>query len=489
MRRWQFFCFVIAVAAGLIGIDARATYGAQVSADEPQYLLTAISLAEDFDLDISDELDEERFRDFHEVSLNQQTIELNAEGQRISPHDPLLPIILAVPVALGGWVGAKVALALIAGLTAVATFTLAVRRFGVDRRVGGFVVSAFFIASPFAAYGAQVYPAMPAALTMTLGVLAVTGSPSTRKSVVAVLSVVALPWLSVKYVPIAAVVALGLLWQNWRAGNAKAVAAILTTLAISGVAYGVAHQQVWGGWTVYASGDFFVGGEFEVVGTNANYVARTNRLLGLIIDRHFGLAAWSPAFLLMPAALTALVRGGRSRPGETPRGEGESSYQTAEWVVVVGAIAAGWAVATWVALTMHGFWWSGRQVVPILPLVVMSVAVLVQRIRGLLWPVVLLGLVGLFNWAWIAIEASTGRRALIVDHEDTANPLYQAWKQLLPDHRIDAVPDQIMTAIWGALFAGSVLWIVRRTGEHAHGIQGEVMESSTYEVSHLAKLN
>ena len=34
----------------------RAAYGAQTTADEPQYLLTAISLAEDGDLDVADEL-------------------------------------------------------------------------------------------------------------------------------------------------------------------------------------------------------------------------------------------------------------------------------------------------------------------------------------------------------------------------------------------------------------------------------------------------
>ena len=98
MRRWQILCFVAAIGAGLIGIDARATYGARVSADEPQYLLTALSLFEDFDLDISDEIAEDRFRDFHEIGLSQQTLDLNGQGQQISPHDPLLPLILAVPM-------------------------------------------------------------------------------------------------------------------------------------------------------------------------------------------------------------------------------------------------------------------------------------------------------------------------------------------------------------------------------------------------------
>ena len=40
--------FLIAMSA----INARATYGAKISVDEPQYLLTALSIYEDFDLDI-----------------------------------------------------------------------------------------------------------------------------------------------------------------------------------------------------------------------------------------------------------------------------------------------------------------------------------------------------------------------------------------------------------------------------------------------------
>ena len=42
-----------------IAIPSRSTYGAQVSVDEPQYLLTALSIGEDLDLDISDEIEEE----------------------------------------------------------------------------------------------------------------------------------------------------------------------------------------------------------------------------------------------------------------------------------------------------------------------------------------------------------------------------------------------------------------------------------------------
>ena len=51
--------FLVALTVSFVaalGVQARATYNAQVTADEPQYLLTAISLGEDYDLDISDEI-------------------------------------------------------------------------------------------------------------------------------------------------------------------------------------------------------------------------------------------------------------------------------------------------------------------------------------------------------------------------------------------------------------------------------------------------
>ena len=134
--------FIVAVSA----INARATYGAKISVDEPQYLLTALSIAEDRDLDISDELAEERYLPFHEIPLNQQTIDLNEDGQRISPHDPLLPLVLSIPMGIGGWVAAKITLALIAALTSAVTLWVAVRRFSISSHIGTAVVGLCFIA-------------------------------------------------------------------------------------------------------------------------------------------------------------------------------------------------------------------------------------------------------------------------------------------------------------------------------------------------------
>ncbi|HTE69245.1 MAG TPA: hypothetical protein VK942_10875, partial [Actinomycetes bacterium] len=133
-RRFRLWLAMLAV--GLVvavgcaaGIAVPATHETQTTADEPQYLLTAISLATDRDLDIADELAGGRWRPFHALPLPQQTEPL-AGGRRLSPHDPLLPLLLAAPVEVGGWVGAKLAMAAMAGLLAALLLWTAVRRLG-----------------------------------------------------------------------------------------------------------------------------------------------------------------------------------------------------------------------------------------------------------------------------------------------------------------------------------------------------------------------
>ena len=171
-----------------VGAFARATYGSRTTADEPQYLVSAISLARDGNLDIADELRTGAYVGFHEQLLPQQT-KLLDDGRRVSPHDPLLPALLAAPVVLGGWLGAKLALAATAGLLAASMIWVAVRRFGVSTGVATAVVVAFAAVSPLVVYGTQVYPELPAALAVTAAVGALTAAPA-RGRIVLLLSLI-----------------------------------------------------------------------------------------------------------------------------------------------------------------------------------------------------------------------------------------------------------------------------------------------------------
>lgn len=439
------FLIIITFLAALPAIGARATYGARTTADEPQYLLTALSIAEDFDLDISDEIADRRFTPWHEISLNQQTIALNETNQRISPHDPLLPVLLAPAMAIGGWTSAKIFLAMISSASAAMTLALVTKRWQLSPLPAALVIAAFFCSPPLVSYGSQVYPEMPAALAVLIGTFAITGSTTGKNLAIASIAIISLPWLSVKYVPVAAVLALFTLWQTWHSSKKRALSTALF-LAINGLIFLVVHQRIYGGWTVYASGDHFVNGkEFEVVGEYWNPLGRTRRIIGLLIDRGFGLAAWAPAFLFAPAAL-ALAYARKHKDS----------------FLVLSLISVGWANATWVALTMHGWWWPGRQVVVVLPLVVALIASLAERHQKLMKPILLASLLSISSWFWLVLEASTGRKTLIFDFQQTSNPAFKIWRLLLPDHQRMNLLDVTITTIWlAAIFFTA--WLTYRT--------------------------
>jgi hypothetical protein len=373
----------------------------------------------------------------------------------LSPHDPLLPLLLALPMRFGGWVAAKAFLVALSSALAALTAWLAVRRFAVRAAIALPVVGIFFCSPPLATYASQVYPEIAAALATTGAVAAISGTANRRNAALLVVSVSALPWLSVKYVPVAAALALLGLYR-YRRDRSKATPAAIA-FALMAIAYVVVHRVIYGGWTAYASGDYFAErGESRVIGTSPNYFGRSRRVLGLVVDRGFGLAAWAPAWLLAPLAFAALAR---------RRADGR-------WWLAL-PVLAGWFVATFVALTMHGWWWPGRQVVVILPLVVVAIAWAVDQFRALVGPLLVAGALGMATWCCTAFEAATRRRTLVVDFERTANPWYRAWRSVLPDGRAAGLGTDLRTALWWLVVAATVVVGVRLAARRPGGSSRE----------------
>jgi hypothetical protein len=214
------------------------------------------------------------------------------------------------------------------------------------------------------------------------------------------------------------------------------------------VAFLVFHQIVYEGWTAYASADHFVRrGEFSVVGFHPNYLGRSQRLAGLLVARKFGIAAWQPAWLFAVPALGALVR---ARP--------------AGWAAVVAPLAAGYLTATFVALTMHGFWVPGRQIVVVLPLAVVATAWWIERARAE-WPFAAAAVVGVFAYAWLVPETASRRVTLAFNFWNTGNPLYQVWRHALPDYIAPKPSTWPLHAVWTVLLLGLLVlgWRMARS--------------------------
>lgn len=442
--------FGLAIAAiSAPGLGVRATYGTQTTADEPQYLLSALSLWEDGNLDISDELVEERYRDFHEVDLPQQTLPLE-DGRRVSPHDPLLPLLLAAPMGLAGWAGAKAALALLGGALAVLIVWTAKERFGVSTRTAYLTAGVFALAPPLAIYSTQVYPALPAALVLLAGFAAVLGPFERSGRVVFVISVIALPWLAVKFVPLATVLAIaGLV----KAGRRRRLGLILA-FGAAGILYVLGHVAIYGGLTAYAAGDHFVGGEFTVVGTDVNLWGRSTRLIGLLVDRGFGIGSWQPAYLLVPLVTGWAV-----------------AKRTDGFTVATSLFATGWLVATFVALTMHGWWFPGRQLVVVLPIAILLLGVWADGTRRRLAVLMAAGSLGVVGFGFLMVEGLASRITWVVDFGATVDPFYRVFATVLPDYMAPTAATWVLHGIWVAV-ALALIWFGWCSGSPRSGAPG-----------------
>jgi len=295
------------------------------------------------------------------------------------------------------------------------------------------IVTWCFMGLPLSGYGAQVYPEMAAALvTVTLFGLACSAADNPRVHTLAGMTamVFILPWLSIKYVPIAAVGGLALIWS---VRHHRHLMLFFVALGVAGTAvYLGTHQHLYGGWTAYASGDHFVDdGEFSVIGTRVNLVGRSRRVIGLLVDKTFGIGVWSPLWLLLPVAMRQAWKS-----------------NTAQNHLAVSVVALGWINATFVALTMHGWWLPGRQLVAVLPLAAIVVAQWVDADKRRLWLATPLGVMGATNWMWLALESSTGHRTLIVDFYETQAAAYRLLSPIMPDGIAATTQDTALLALW-----------------------------------------
>lgn len=177
------------------------------------------------------------------------------------------------------------------------------------------------------------------------------------------------------------------------------------------------------------------------------------RLVGLLFDDTFGLAVWQPAFLFAVPAAVAMISHSR------------------RWAAaLLGPAGVGWLVATFAALTMRGWWFPGRQVVVVVPLLALPVLWWLGRLatRGCsrttkvaIGAAAFAGFLGVGSYAMLVVESWRGARTWVSDFWETANPAVRLLRAALPDLR-HAGPGEVLACVVAVLVSTAAVLLTAR---------------------------
>lgn len=442
--------FVLLASAYTFSIGLRATRGASITGDEPFYLLTTQSLIADGDLDLRNQYVTQSYRAFfdHDQPLWMQSTPL-ADGRILSPHEPGLSLYLVPGFAVGGLLGAQVQMLLTAAATFALAYVLVVSEGGEEHRAGLTWLATLGVGLTATAvvYATELYPEVPAALCLILALLLLRRSTlEVRGAIGIALLVTALAWLGTKYIPLGALVALVALWRAYRPTRVW-----LTALcAASGAAYLVWHMAVFGGLTAYSTNAVYAdSGTIEVVRAHLAIPDRAYRLVGLFVDERFGIGRWAPLLLVVLPALPMLLRRG------------------ALGALAVGLITTQVLIGTFVAITMMGWWFPGRTLVTVLPIMAWVVTEVLLRVPA--YARVVVGALGMFSGlVTVALVRASGLGEVTIAVDPFALPatVFRGTSTLFPDYRAWSLDTMALHAAWSVAalaVLGLVLWSERNS--------------------------
>jgi hypothetical protein len=438
--------FALLVIAYSFSISLRATNNAAITGDEPFYLLTTQSLLQDGDLDLRSQYAANSYSDFFDYpgELWQQSVPLSS-GAILSPHEPGTSLLVLPGFALWGLRGAQWTLLLVAAATFALTYLLVALETKAPL-VSWLVTAVVALSATAFVYSTEIYPEVPGALCIVLSLLLLrSGRRDTLAGVVLLALLTVFAWFGIKYVFLGGPLALHFLWQaQWPARRW-----FIGLGAASGVAYIGLHLLIFDHLVPYSVNTVYEGaGAVSVLEAHVGFGDRFYRLWGLFTDARFGIGRWAPLFLLVLPALPLLL--GKGHVGLT----------------VTSLIIMQVLIATFLAVTMMGFWFPGRTLMTVLPLFAIVIVNLLLRLpRSALLVVAVLSIATLLNTASLYHAVHDGPQRLAFD-PFTMKAWFWDWTaQLFPDYRFwDAYTWQRTIAWLGAFFGAGVWWSWREYG-------------------------
>ena len=436
--------FLLLSAAYSFSADIRATRGASITGDEPYYLLTTQSLLTDGDFDLRNQYAAKSYKSFfdHPNDLWHQSVPRQDDGRLLSPHNPGLSFLVIPGFALGGLVGAQVQLLVLAAAAMSLAFVLAARLSGQPLVSWVVALAVGLSATPFI-YSTEIYPEFPAALTLVISLLLVTRQRplGVTDGLPLAAALTALCWLGVKYAPLALLVSGYFLLKANRNGRI----ALLIAGAVSASFFVWFHLNLFGDLTPYGVNVVYAGwNTADILGGHIEFGERYYRLWGLFIDRRFGIGRWAPLLLATVPGMAVLAIGGLSHR------------------LTLALILVQMAMATFVAITMMGWWFPGRTLLTVLPLFVLPIVLFVVRIP--VWgkiAVALLGALTLATTYGLAMAGRGGEVTIAVDPFDMGFAPFQGLAGLFPLYTFWTTETWWLTVFWLAiagLVTGATIW-------------------------------
>jgi hypothetical protein len=321
------------------------------SGDEPHYMIMMQSLWNDHDLNIANNYERKDYREYFHAPLESPVPTLGRNGEAYPIHPIGLAVIGAPVLAWLGYHGIVWMLVLLTALTATLMWRWALNFTG-SAEAATVAWASIFLGAPWLFTSIAVYPDIPAALCVMVAAAWRT-TPGTRSDpvseyVIRGLAVSVLPWLSMTYAPMAAVLAVVL---SLRAGaNRRAAVVLLSLFTVSLGCWLGFFYTVWGQPSPMAP-----------FGSQPQIGNALTGVLGLLFDQEFGVFAYAPVLAL---GLVGIWRMAVGRDAVTRRQGRELAMLFASLLVSVGALETWWGGAAP----------PGRPLVPALPLLGLPIA-------------------------------------------------------------------------------------------------------------------
>jgi hypothetical protein len=432
-RALALWLLLFGVYAATVGLHAfgRSDY----AGDEPHYLLAVESLADDHNVDVTDEYRALAYGDFYPYELHPEGE--RTDGRLNEPYGVGFPLLLLPAYLAGGVHALELFIAAIAALAVALAYRLALRVVPDPWALGAALAAG--LSPPVLAYSTAVYPELTAGAALAgAALLAVRldERPDWRAAFGCFTLLGALPWLGIAFVPAGIVIGVLAARALWRA-HKRTLAIGSVEVTLFSVTFYVAINEAFYDSPTPDAGDGsapFPGG----------YLERSYRLVALFLDRDYGLLRWAPIFALTFGGLWWLWRSRRDLLAHALP-QVRAIELTAG--LCAAALGAQLLVASFFTATMFGFWFPGRHLVAALPLAVPLVAWGFRhapRVGSLLVALTLAAS------AWLYLDVRWGGGSLAADRPDAPfGPL----TGLLPNFDSDRTWPFVAAAAIGAAIA------------------------------------